>query len=216
MQAQSRRQLRFILLWRRQRHRRPYVCYGFGSFNAQCWAKRITLRYNGYFEKVQKNHMRLTATGSSANKRVCTSVCSWFQSVQLLDETPAILLLHQLCSKREYSYEWNNGETLRLTKNGKAITCTMDNSVLLVVSRLSSYSSSILSLTTRSTDQSTYSRTLGPLSDPVTTRSDKHACGKPMLTDHDKQTTGNRQNSRRNEQGRSNTRHSCLVTAHHS
>ena len=37
--AQSRRQPRFILLWRRQRHRRSYVWYGFGSFNAQCWAK---------------------------------------------------------------------------------------------------------------------------------------------------------------------------------
>ena len=31
--------LRFILLWRRQRHRISYVCYGFGSFSAQCWAK---------------------------------------------------------------------------------------------------------------------------------------------------------------------------------
>ena len=28
--------LRFILLCRRQRHRRSYVCCGFGSFNAQC------------------------------------------------------------------------------------------------------------------------------------------------------------------------------------
>ena len=34
-------------------------------------------------------------------------------------------------------------------------------------------------------------RKLGPLLDPVTTRWDKHACGKPMLTDHDKQATGN-------------------------
>ena len=32
---------------------------------------------------------------------------------------------------------------------------------------------------------------MGTLSDPVQTRSDKHACGKPMLTDHDKQATGN-------------------------
>ena len=67
----------------------------------------------------------------------------------------------------------------------------MDNSVLLVVSRLSSYSSSSLSSTSRSTGQFNYSRKLGKLSDTVTTRSDKHACGKPMLTDHDKQATGN-------------------------
>ena len=61
--SSSRRQLRFILLWRRQRHRRSCACYRFGSFNAQCWARRIELRYNGYFEKVQKPHMRLAATG---------------------------------------------------------------------------------------------------------------------------------------------------------
>ena len=73
------------------------------------------------------------------------------------------------------------------------ITCTMDNSVLLVVSRLSSYSSSILSSTSRSKDQSNYFRKLGTSSDPVTTRSGERACGKPMLTDHDKQATGNRE-----------------------
>ena len=37
------------------------------------------------------------------------------------------------------------------------------------------------------------SEKLGTLSDPVHTRSDKHACGKPMLTDHDKQATENRE-----------------------
>ena len=30
--------------------------------------RRIKLRYNGYFEKVQKPLMRRTATGASANK----------------------------------------------------------------------------------------------------------------------------------------------------
>ena len=69
----------------------------------------------------------------------------------------------------------------------------MDNSVLLVVSRLSSYSSSILSSTSRSKDQSNYFRKLGTLLDPVTTRSDKHPCGKPMMKDHDQQTTGHRE-----------------------
>ena len=72
--SSSRRQLRFILLWRRQRHRRSYVCSGF-----ECWAK---LRYSGYFEKVQNPHMRLTATRSSANKRASTSFCSWSRSVR--------------------------------------------------------------------------------------------------------------------------------------
>ena len=89
----------------------------------------------------------------------------------------------------------------------------MDNLVLLVASRLSSCSSSIMSSTSRTKDQSIYSRKLGPSLDPVTTRSDKHACGEPMLTDHDKQATGNREPSKRDERGRSNAWHSCLVTA---
>ena len=76
--------------------------------------------------------------------------------------------------------------------SGKTITCTLDNSVLLVVSRLSSYSSSILSSTSRSKDQSNYSRQLRTFLDPATTRSDKHECGKPMLAD-DKQATENRE-----------------------
>ena len=40
---------------------------------------------------------------------------------------------------------------------------------------------------------SKYFRKMRTLSDPVQTRSDKHACGKPMQTDYDKQATGNRE-----------------------
>ena len=69
----------------------------------------------------------------------------------------------------------------------------MDNFEPLVVPGLSSYSSSSLSSKSRSTDQSNYSRKLGTISNPVTTRSDKHACRKPTLTDPDKQATGNRE-----------------------
>ena len=73
-----------------------------------------------------KNHVRLTATGSNANKRVSTSFVhdfDLFVTVQLLDETPVILLLHKLCSKRGYSYEWKTAKTPQLAKNcGKAIT----------------------------------------------------------------------------------------------
>ena len=56
-----------------------------------------------------------------------------FVTVQLLEETPALLSLGKLCSEHRCSYEWKNGETLRLTKNGKTITCIMDISVPLVV-----------------------------------------------------------------------------------
>ena len=61
-----------------------------------------------------------------------------FVTVRLLDGTPAVLLLDMLCSKHRYSFEWKNGKTPRLTTNGKSITCTMDNFVLLAVPGLSS------------------------------------------------------------------------------
>ena len=82
---------RFILLWRRQRHRRSYVCKGFGSFSAQYWARRFELRFNGYFEKVQKTHKRLTATGAvqitSEHKflfmiSICSSQCNYSVKLQ--------------------------------------------------------------------------------------------------------------------------------------
>ena len=188
--------LRFILLWRRQRHRRSYVYCVFGSFNAQCWARRLELRYNGYFEKVQNTICDLPRPGDSANKGVSTSVCSWSPSVR----NSAITRWNASGSIASYIllktriFRWvENDETPQLTKNGKSITCIMDNSVLLVVSRLSSNSSSILSSTSRIKDHSNYSGKLCLLSDPVQTRSDKHACGKPMLTDHGKQATRNRE-----------------------
>ena len=56
-------------------------------------------------------------------------------------------------------------------------------------------SSSSLSSTSRSTVF--FSEKLGPLSDPATTRSDKHARGKPTLTDPDKQAAGNRETNMR-------------------
>ena len=97
------------------RDRRSHVYCVFGSFSAQCWARRFELRYNGYFEKVQNHlHMRLTASGDSANKRVSTSFCSWSRSVRnsaiTWKKKPAILLLHRLCSKRGYSYEWKTAK----------------------------------------------------------------------------------------------------------
>ena len=71
----------------------------------------------------QKPHKRLTATEGSANKRVSTCFfvhdLDLFVIVQLLVETPVILLLHKFCSKRGYSYELKKVQTPRLTQNGK-------------------------------------------------------------------------------------------------
>ena len=144
--ASSSGTLNYVLfsLWRRQRHKRLYVYCVFGSFNAQCWARRFELRYNGYFEKVQKPHKRLTATEDSANKRVSTSFCSRFRSVRNSATTrwnaSDSIALSALLQTRIFIWV-ENGETPQLAQNEKIMTWKMDNSVLLVASRLSSYSS---------------------------------------------------------------------------
>ena len=42
-----------------------------------------------------------------------------FVTVQLLEETPAVPSLGELCSEHGCSYEWKNGETPRVTQNGQ-------------------------------------------------------------------------------------------------
>ena len=60
-----------------------------------------------------------------------------FVTVQLLEETPAILSLGKLCKDHGYSFEWVSGQEPRLTREGKSIICKTDNFVPLVVPRLS-------------------------------------------------------------------------------
>ena len=114
--------LRFFLLWRRQRVRRSYVYCVFGSLNAQCWARRINLRYNGYLEKVQNTISDLPRPGAVQINdwaQVFVHDLDLFVTVQLLDETPAILLLHQFCSKRWYSCEWKTAKLHNWPKMGR-------------------------------------------------------------------------------------------------
>ena len=80
-----------------------------------------------------------------------------FVTVQLLENTPAVLSLGKLCSEHGYSYEWKSGQTPQLTQNGNITTCTLDNFVPLVAPGLSSSSSSSSFSTSRPTDQSNYS-----------------------------------------------------------
>ena len=56
-----------------------------------------------------------------------------FVTVQLLEETPAVLSLGKLCEDHGYSYEWVCGQKPRLTKEGKTLVCKTDNFVPLVV-----------------------------------------------------------------------------------
>ena len=47
------------------------------------------------------------------------SECVIVMSLQLLEETLAVLSLCKLSKDHGYSYEWVSGQDLRLTKNGK-------------------------------------------------------------------------------------------------
>ena len=165
------------------------------------------------------HHKRLTATGCSANKRVSTSFCSWSRSVRnsALTRWNASDSVASCALLRTRIFIWvENGETLRLTQNGKTITCTVDHSALLVVSRLPLYSSSILSSTSRSTDQSNYFRKIGTII-RSSNNSKWQACMRETDADRSWQAGhGEPWTSKRDEQGRFNASHSCLVTAFHS
>ena len=98
----------------------------FGEKKAQCCAREIwssdrkeTLREGP--KTVSRHWPRL---GKSANNRGRTSFVrdfDLFVTVRLLDETPAVLLLHILCSSHRYPVEWKIGETPRLATNWKSI-----------------------------------------------------------------------------------------------
>ena len=69
------------------------------------------------------------------------------RTVQLLEETPAVLSLGKVCKDHGYSCEWVSGQKLRLTKDGKSIVCKTDKFVPLVVRGLSVNSGSSSSST---------------------------------------------------------------------
>ena len=52
-----------------------------------------------------------------------------FVTVQLLEETPAVLSLGKLCEDHGYFYKWVSGQEPRLTKDGKTIVCKTDTFV---------------------------------------------------------------------------------------
>ena len=102
-----------------------------------------------------------------------------FVTVQLIEETPAVLSLGKLCSEHDWP------------KMGR-LSCIMDNFVPLIVPGLSSSSSSSSASTSRPKDQSKSSGESESSTDPLTTRRAKHACGKPMQTNPDKQASDSR------------------------
>ena len=120
----------------------------------------------------------LTANGevqTNEEAQVYVQNLDLFITVQLLEETPAVLSLGKFRSEHGRSYEWKNGETPQLTQNGKIITCSVDNFVPLVVLGLSSSSSSSSASTSRPKKQSNSSGESETSLDPMTTRSAKRA-----------------------------------------
>ena len=59
-----------------------------------------------------------------------------FVTVQLLEETLAVLSFGKLCEDNGYSYKWVSGQKPRLTKEVKISICKTDNFVPLVVFRV--------------------------------------------------------------------------------
>ena len=91
-------------------------------------------------------------------------------TVQILDDTPAVLTLGKLCEEHGYAHEWASGQKPRLTKQGKNILCKTENIVPLVVPGLSSSFGTSSSSTSPPQNSSTSSR-------PATERSDETAPG---------------------------------------
>ena len=176
---------------------------------------------DGHFAEVQKPCDGSDRKWWSADKRgstsvrsrlsICSSQCNHSKKRQ------QFYRLESFAQNADVHTSGKNGEPPRLTKNGKTITCTMDNFVLLVVRGLSSSSSSSSVSTSRPKDHSNSSNESEASTDPMTTRRTKHACGKPMQTNSDMQTSGSRGLAHRKRDGRrgSNARHSWLVTALH-
>ena len=77
-----------------------------------------------------------------------------FVTVQLLEDTLAVLSLGKLCKEHGYTSEWRSGREPRLTKNRNQTLCRTENFVPLVVPGLSSSSTTASSSTSPPQDLS--------------------------------------------------------------
>ena len=90
-------------------------------------------------------------------------------TVQLLEDTPAVLSLGKLCEEHGYSCEWARGQKPQLTKSEKRILCKTENFVPVVVLGLSSSSgksSSSTSSPARLRSDGTHAQASGDRGDP--------------------------------------------------
>ena len=84
-----------------------------------------------------------------------------FLTMKVLENTPAVLSLGQLCDENGYSYEWINGQKHLIT-NGIRIPCNTENFVPIVVPGLSSSSSGSSSTLRTSMKQESHSSSSSP------------------------------------------------------
>ena len=99
------------------------------------------LRFNGYFEKVQNPFSDLPRPGTvqiNDKAQVFGHDLDLFVTVQLLDEPPAILLLHKLCSNADVHMSGKRRNSTmgpkwedNYTKNGQLSTCRCFNIVII-------------------------------------------------------------------------------------
>ena len=91
-----------------------------------------------------------------------------FVTVQIFEDTPAVLSLGKLCEDHGYSYDWASGQKPHLIENGRKTNCNSENYVPIGVPGLSTCSStSTASASPASLPQDT---TEDSTSSPATTR----------------------------------------------
>ena len=86
--------------------------------------KSMTLRYIDTLRRSKNPTCDLPRPGAvHINEYAQVSVhdLDLFVTVQLLDETPAVLLLHQLCSERGYSFEWKTAKLHNWPRMGRQV-----------------------------------------------------------------------------------------------
>ena len=127
--SRPRTKLRFIILWKikapvlvsQDTEERMFVVVSGVSMH------RLSKKDSSSDEIDFLRRSRTPATVVTANGEVQTNEeaqvyvydLDLFVTVQLRDETPAVLSLGKLCSKHGCSHEWKNGETPRLIKMGR-------------------------------------------------------------------------------------------------
>ena len=115
----------------------------------------------------------VTADGevrTNEEKQVYVHDLQIFVTVQLLEDTPAVVFIGKLW-KHGYTYEWPSGREPRPTQNGKQTFCKIENFVPLVVP--GQPSSSTTTSSSRSPRQD-----LSIALDPANTRSQEGVTGK--------------------------------------